>query len=171
MLAAIDATPLDQGTAHFQPSTVAITSIDVGNPATNVIPARATARLNVRFNDLHSGDGVHAWLAARCAEAGGARFDLQSVCSGEPFLCPPGPLSEVVSEAVSRVVGRTPELSTTGGTSDARFIKDVCPVCEFGMVGETAHKADENVALADIETLTRIYGEVLAGFFRRAWPC
>ena len=171
LLAAIDATPLDQGTAHFQPSTVAITSIDVGNPATNVIPARATARLNVRFNDLHSGDQVHAWLAARCAEAGGPRFDLQSVCSGEPFLCPPGPLSEVVSEAVSRVVGRTPELSTTGGTSDARFIKDVCPVCEFGMVGETAHKADENVALADLETLTRIYGEVLAGFFRRAWPC
>jgi succinyl-diaminopimelate desuccinylase len=170
MLAAIDATPLDHGTPHFQPSTVAITSVDVDNPTTNVIPARAKARLNVRFNDLHCGESIGAWLAARCAEVGG-RFDLRSECSGEAFLCPPGPLSRIVAAAVRRVTGREPELSTTGGTSDARFIKDFCPVCEFGMPGETAHKVDENVAVADIEALTCIYQAVLEGFFVRAEAC
>jgi succinyl-diaminopimelate desuccinylase len=170
MLAAIDATPLDRGTSHFQPSTVAITSVDVGNPATNVIPARATARLDVRFNDLHTGQSVAAWIDARCAEVGG-RFHLRTECSGESFLCPPGPLSRIVADAVRRVTGREPELGTTGGTSDARFIKDFCPVCEFGMPGETAHKVDENVAVADIEALTRIYEAVLEGFFARAAAC
>ena len=170
MLAAIDAKPLDHGTPRFQPSTVAITSVDVGNPAANVIPARATARLNVRFNDLHTGQSVAAWIDARCAEVGG-RFDLCTECSGESFLCPPGPLSRIVADAVRRVTGREPELSTTGGTSDARFIKDFCPVCEFGMPGETAHKVDESVAVADIETLTRIYQAVLEGFFARASAC
>jgi succinyl-diaminopimelate desuccinylase len=170
MLAAIDATPLDCGTPHFQPSTVAITSVDVGNPATNVIPARATARLDVRFNDLHSGQSVAAWIDARCAEVGG-RFHLRTECSGESFLCPPGPLSRIVANAVRRVTGREPELGTTGGTSDARFIKDFCPVCEFGMPGETAHKPDENVAVADIEALTRIYRAVLEGFFARTAAC
>ena len=170
MLAAIDATPLDRGTPRFQPSTVAITSVDVGNPATNVIPARAIARLNVRFNDLHTGQSVAAWIDARCAEVGG-RFDLRTECSGESFLCPPGPLSRIVADAIRRVTGREPELGTTGGTSDARFIKDFCPVCEFGMPGETAHKVDENVAVADIEALTRIYEAVLEGFFARAAAC
>jgi succinyl-diaminopimelate desuccinylase len=164
MLAAIDGTPLDHGTAHFQPSTVAITSVDVGNPARNVIPARATALLNVRFNDLHTCGSVAAWLAARCAEIGGL-FDLRCECSGESFLCSPGPLVSIVADAVRGVTGREPELSTSGGTSDARFIKDLCPVCEFGMPGGTAHKADENVAVADIEALTRIYRKVLDGFF------
>lgn len=170
MLASIDATPLDHGTPRFQPSTVAITSIDVGNPATNVIPARAIAHLNVRFNDLHTGQSVAAWIDARCAEIGG-RFDLRTECSGESFLCPPGPLSSIVASAVRRVTGREPELGTTGGTSDARFIKDFCPVCEFGMPGETAHKVDENVAVAEIEALTRIYEAVLEGFFARAAAC
>jgi succinyl-diaminopimelate desuccinylase len=170
MLASIDATPLDHGTPRFQPSTVAITSVDVANPTTNVIPSRATARLNVRFNDLHTGQSVAAWIEARCAEVGG-RFDLRTECSGESFLCPPGPLSRIVANAVRRVTGREPELGTTGGTSDARFIKDFCPVCEFGMPGETAHKPDENVAVADIEALTRIYRAVLEGFFARTAAC
>jgi succinyl-diaminopimelate desuccinylase len=170
MLATIDGTPLDHGTPQFQPSTLAITSVDVGNPATNVIPSRATARLNVRFNDLHSGESIGAWLAARCVEVGG-RFDLRTECFGEAFLCPPSPLSRIVADAVRRVTGREPELSTTGGTSDARFIKDFCPVCEFGMPGETAHKVDENVAVADIEALTRIYQAVLEGFFARTAAC
>ena len=139
-------------------------------PPRNVIPARATARLNVRFNDLHTGESVAAWLAARCAEIGG-RFDLRTECSGESFLCPPGPLVAIVATRYARVTGREPELSTTGGTSDARFIKDVCPVCEFGMVGDTAHKVDENVAVADIEALTRIYRKVLDGFFAADLGC
>ena len=164
MLAAIDGPPLDHGAAHFQPSTVAITSVDVGNPARNVIPARATALLNVRFNDLHTCGSVAAWLAARCAGIGG-RFDLRTECSGESFLCSPGPFVSIVADAVRGVTGREPALSTGGGTSDARFIKDLCPVCEFGMPGGTAHKADENVAVADIEALTRIYRKVLDGFF------
>jgi succinyl-diaminopimelate desuccinylase len=170
LLAAIDATPLDDGTPHFQPSTVAFTSVDVGNPATNVIPARARARLNVRFNDRHSGESVTAWLAAHCAAAGG-RIDLRTECSGEAFLCAPGPLVLSVTRAVRSITGREPELSTSGGTSDARFIKDVCPVCEFGMPGDTAHKVDENVALADIDTLTRIYEAVLDGYFHGERVC
>ena len=122
------------------------------------------ARFNIRFNDLHSGEGICRWLAERCAEAGDG-IDLRFEISGEAFLCPPGPLSRVVVAAVRAVTGREPELSTTGGTSDARFIKDFCPVCEFGMPGATAHKVDENVATADIEALTRIYEEVLQGYF------
>ena len=170
MLAAIDGTALDHGTQHFQASTVAITSIDVGNSAGNVIPARATARMNVRFNDLHTGDSVATWLAARCAEIGG-RFDLRTECSGESFLCSRGPLVEIVADAVRRVTGREPELSTRGGTSDARFIKDVCPVCEVGMPGGTAHKVDENVAIADVEALTSIYQGVLERFFASEPRC
>jgi succinyl-diaminopimelate desuccinylase len=170
MLAAIDATPLDEGTPHFEPSTVAITSVDVGNPAANVIPARAKAMLNVRFNDLHTCDSIAAWLKARCADVAGV-FDMRTECSGEAFVCPPGDLSRIVTTAVRRVTGRKPELSTSGGTSDARFIKDVCPVCEFGMPGGTAHKVDESVTLADIEALTRIYQEVLKDFLAKAPAC
>lgn len=166
MLAAIDATPLDHGTPHFQPSTVAFTSVDVGNPATNVIPGRAQARFNVRFNDQHRGTDVIEWLRARC-DSVGRPFSLQTTISGEPFLCPPGPLVDVVIDAVRQVTGRDPELSTSGGTSDARFIKDACPVCEFGLPGETAHKVDENVAVADVALLTRIYTAVLDGWFEQ----
>jgi succinyl-diaminopimelate desuccinylase len=170
MLAAIDATPLDEGTLHFEPSTVAITSVDVGNPAANVIPARAKAMLNVRFNDLHTCESIAAWLKARCADVAGV-FDMRTECSGEAFVCPHGDLSRVVTAAVRRVTGREPELSTSGGTSDARFIMDVCPVCEFGMPGGTAHKVDESVTLADIEALTRIYQEVLKDFLAKAPAC
>ena len=167
MLVAIDGTPLDDGTPHFQPSAVVMTSVDVGNRATNVIPSRATARLNVRFNDRHTGDSIAAWLHERCAAVGG-RFELSCECSGEAFLTPPGPLSRVVADAVRKVTGGQPELSTSGGTSDARFIKDYCPVCEFGMPGETAHKVDESVNVADIDALARIYEAVLQGFFEES---
>lgn len=164
LLSLLESTPLDHGTAHFQPSSLVVTTVDVGNPATNVIPARAAARLNIRFNDQHSGDGVCRWLAARCGEIGEG-IALRCEISGEPFLTRPGPLTALIAGAVQRITGREPELSTTGGTSDARFIKDVSPVCEFGMVGLTAHKVDENVPVADVEALTQVYEEVLRGYF------
>lgn len=167
LLADIDATPLDTGSDRFQPSTIAMTSIDVGNPATNVIPAQATARLNVRFNDHHSGAGIRDWLQAQCDAAGGD-IALATECSAEPFLCPPGPLLDHVIAAIRMVTAREPDLSTSGGTSDARFIKDWCPVCEFGLAGGTAHKADENVLLADMESLTCVYHALLDGWFRQA---
>ena len=167
MLAAIDGTPLDDGTDQFQPSTVTITSVDVGNATSNVIPAQADARFNVRFNDRHTAGDVETWLTERCAGVGG-RFDLQVKVSGEAFVTPPGPLSDLVAAAVKRVTGRTPELSTTGGTSDARFIKDHCPVVEFGITGETAHKVNENVAVSEVRALADIYQAVLDGFFAEA---
>ncbi len=164
MLTAITAEPLDQGSEHFQPSTLALTSIDVGNPATNVIPAKGTAKLNVRFNDLHRGADIESWLRAKCDQVGGA-FELDVEISGESFLTPPGELSDMLIKAVKSVTGRTPELSTTGGTSDARFIKNACPVAEFGLVGQSMHKADERVALADLDALTEIYLAVLQDYF------
>ncbi|MGE5147172.1 MAG: succinyl-diaminopimelate desuccinylase [Candidatus Eiseniibacteriota bacterium] len=166
MLDAATRAKLDDGTAHFQPSNLQVTSVDVGNPASNVIPARAEAAFNLRFNDKHTAKSVEAWLRRTFdAAAGGGRYDLAIKVSGEAFLTPPGPLSELIAKSVERETGRTPELSTTGGTSDARFIKDHCPVAEFGLVGLTMHKADERSAIADIEALTRIYQAVLQGFF------
>ncbi len=166
MLDAIIAKPLDEGSAHFQPSTVALTTIDCGNRATNVIPGVARAGFNIRFNDLHSGKALSDWLRKTFDQfAEGANYELEIKISGESFLTPPGKLSTVVSGAVKAVTGRTPELSTTGGTSDARFIKNACPVCEFGMVGQTMHKADERCTVADIEALTAIYHRVLTDFF------
>ena len=164
MLRAMDGAPLDAGTEHFEPSHLAITSIDVGNAAANVIPAKAEARLNIRFNDRHTGAGLEAWLRRHC-EAVGGRFDLGVKASAEAFVTPPGRLSDVVVAAVEAVTGQTPALGTSGGTSDARFIKDHCPVAEFGMAGGGAHKVDESAAIADVETLTAIYEAVLAGFF------
>jgi len=164
MLESITRDPLDAGTTHFQPSTLQVTSVDVGNPASNVIPAAARAIFNIRFNDAHSSASLTRWLEERFAAVGG-RYELKLHVSGESFLTPPGALSDVVSRAIEQVTGRRPELSTTGGTSDARFIKDYCPVAEFGMVGRTMHKVDEEVALADIERLARIYERVLDGFF------
>jgi succinyl-diaminopimelate desuccinylase len=157
---------IDDGTEHFQPSDLQITSIDVGNPATNVIPARASARFNLRFNDGHSGASLSDWLrAAFDKEAGEGGYQLDIHISGEAFLTPPGAFSQLVSEAVEAELGAVPELSTTGGTSDARFIKDHCPVAEFGLVGQTMHKADEHIAVADLDALTRIYLGVLERFF------
>jgi succinyl-diaminopimelate desuccinylase len=167
MLTAITGEALDQGTAHFQPSTLQISSIDVGNPATNVIPAEASARFNVRFTDRYDAKSVESWVRERLDRVGG-RYDLAIHVTGESFLTAPGPLSEVVAGAVKRITGVTPELSTSGGTSDARFIKDYCPVVEFGLVGETMHKVDEQVDVATLAQLTDIYEAVLDDFFARA---
>lgn len=164
LLAALDGAALDDGSAQFQPSRLVITSVDVGNRAANVIPASARAMLNIRFNDRHTAASIEAWLAAQI-EAAGGRLALACECSGEAFFCPPGPFSAVVERAIERVTGRKPALSTSGGTSDARFIKDVCPVLEFGLVGESAHKIDEHAPLADLAGLTAVYAAVLADFF------
>ena len=166
MLAAITAEPLDQGTAHFQPSNLELTTIDVGNPAHNVIPAQGKATLNIRFNDSHTPDSLLAWLRERFDAVGGA-YELEHFVSGDSFLTPPGPLTELVAEAAEAVTGRRPEYSTTGGTSDARFIKDLCPVVEFGLVGQTMHKVDEHTTLDDLARLTDIYAAVLRGVFDR----
>ena len=152
--------PLDQGNAHFQASTLALTTVDVGNAATNVIPAEARAGFNIRFNDMHSGASLERWIRDTVAVAGG-EVEITVEVSGESFLTPPGALSATLAEAITAETGLVPDLSTTGGTSDARFIKNHCPVVEFGLVGQTMHKSDENVALADLETLTRIYHRVL----------
>lgn len=164
MLAALIETPLDSGTAHFEPSSLQLTTIDVGNPTTNLIPAKATAGFNIRFNDAHSGAGLERSLRERLAPFG--PHELTVSVSGESFLTPPGRLSETVSAAIESVCGRRPELSTSGGTSDARFIKDICPVVEFGLRNATAHKVDEHVGLTELEDLTRIYAGVLDAWVR-----
>lgn len=151
---------LDEGTAHFPPTTMSVTTIDVGNPATNVIPAEARATFNVRFNDAHSSESLERMFRGSFDQKG-VRYDLETECSGESFVTEPGALSDLISDAAFAVTGRRPELSTTGGTSDARFIKRLCPVVEFGLVGQTMHKVDENVAVADIRVLTDIYAAIL----------
>ncbi|SMF67966.1 succinyldiaminopimelate desuccinylase [Azospirillum oryzae] len=166
MLAAITEHPMDEGTAHFQPSTLALTTIDVGNKATNVIPAQGKATFNIRFNDAHTPAGIEAWLR-RTFDAVGGAYELEVYCSGDSFVTPPGPLTELVAEAVEGVTGRRPEYSTTGGTSDARFIKNVCPVVEFGLVGQTMHKVDEYCSVEDLRQLTAIYESILKGVFSR----
>ena len=164
MLSAVLDKPLDDGTEHFQPSTTVVTTIDVGNPVANVIPARAEARINVRFNDLHTGASIKTLLRRRLDDIGGD-YELDARVSGEPFLFPPGPLSNLVAGAVEKATGKRPEFSTAGGTSDARFIKDHCPVCEYGMTNQTAHKANENALVSDIQLLSDIYQSVLDDFF------
>ncbi|OYQ35306.1 succinyl-diaminopimelate desuccinylase [Niveispirillum lacus] len=159
--------PLDEGTPHFQPSTLAVTTIDVGNPASNVIPAKGTAKFNIRFNDLHTPKSLEAHIRDVLEEVGGA-WDIKMAVSGEAFLTPPGALVATVSGAVAAVTGREPELSTSGGTSDARFIKNFCPVVEFGLVGQTMHKVDEHVDVEDIRLLAAIYDRVLTDFFAKA---
>ena len=166
MLQSLLAEPLDRGSAHFPPSSLQLTTIDVGNAASNVIPGQAAAALNVRFNDRHSSGSVESWLRERLDRAD-VDYDLDLRVSGESFLCPPGPLSDLVSGAVESVVGAKPALGTTGGTSDARFIKDHAPVAELGLLNATAHKVDERVRVEDLETLTAIYGAVLEGYFPR----
>ena len=160
MLNALVAAPLDHGSAHFQPSTLTLTTVDVGNAATNVIPAEARAGFNIRFNDLHGAASLEQWIR-RTLDGIGGDYDCAIEVSGESFLTEPGPLSAAVAEGIQAVTGLVPEFSTTGGTSDARFIKTLCPVLEFGLVGQTMHKVDEHVALADLEALARIYQAVL----------
>jgi len=159
ILSAIEAITLDVGTAWFQPSNIEITQLAAGNAATNVIPGKATARLSIRFNDLHRGEELVARIRALVEAEGGT---LEARISGEAFLTPPGPLSTLVSDAIRAETGLTPELSTSGGTSDARFLSALCPVVEFGLVNATMHKLDEAVALPDLETLTRIYMRIIA---------
>ena len=166
MLASITEKPLDDGTEHFPPSGIEITSIDVANEATNVTPASGRARLNIRYNDRHDGAGLEQWLRA-CCDAVGGNYQLDINVSGESFLTPPGPLSDIVAAAVEATTGRVPELGTTGGTSDARFIRDHCPVVEFGLINQTAHKVDEFAALSDIVLLTGVYQAVLERFFEQ----
>ncbi len=169
MLEAVTGEAMDQGSDHFPPTSLQVTSIDVGNPTGNLIPAKAQAAFNVRFNDRFTGEGVIEWLRERFerfVEPGqGARYDLETRISGDSFLCPPGPLSDLVSQAVESVTGLVPELGTTGGTSDARFIKDHCPIVELGLLNATAHKVDERAALTDLRDLSAIYRAVLDGYF------
>jgi len=159
---------LDQGTDHFDASTLAITTVDTGNPATNVIPAQCRATVNIRFNDLHSGDSLTEWLHSmvdQVAEETGISFDLRIKVSGESFITPPGELSDLIASAVRAELGVTPEMSTTGGTSDARFVKELCPVTEFGLVGKTMHSVDERVEVAQITQLKSIYSRILQEYF------
>ncbi len=159
---------LDHGTDHFDPSSLAVVTIDTGNPATNVIPAQMTATVNIRFNELHTGASLSAWLQLE-ADKVAAEFDLQISMtikiSGESFITPPGELSALVSRAVTAETGRTPELSTSGGTSDARFVKDHCPVVEFALVGKTMHQVDERVMVSQIGQLKAIYLRILGDYF------
>jgi succinyl-diaminopimelate desuccinylase len=161
------ARPLDAGTAHFDPSNLEITSVDTGNKAVNVIPAEARAAFNIRFNDLWTPQSLEAELRARLAAvAGVARYTLtMEPTNALAFLTEPGPFVEMVSQAIATETGRQPALSTTGGTSDARFIKSHCPVVEFGLVGKTMHAVDERIAVSDLEALTAIYTRVLAQYF------
>jgi succinyl-diaminopimelate desuccinylase len=159
---------LDAGTKHFGPSTLAITTIDVGNPASNVIPAEARATLNIRFNDAHTGQSLSDWIeeeADRAAKAFGIGIAARFQVSGESFLTEPGPFTELVARAVAAETGVTPTLSTSGGTSDARYVKDHCPVVEFGLVGATMHQVDEHVEVAHIRELKAVYSRILADYF------
>jgi succinyl-diaminopimelate desuccinylase len=168
LVARLSAWTLDEGSEHFEPSTLAFTTIDVGNPAVNVTPAEARAGFNIRFNDLHTPDSLSAKIeeiAASVKRTHGGEIEISRSVSGVSFLTKPGAYTELLSKAVVRVTGAAPEFSTTGGTSDARFIKDHCPVAELGLPGRTMHKADESASLADIETLTRIYQSVLELYF------
>ncbi|MDF1585667.1 succinyl-diaminopimelate desuccinylase [Marinimicrococcus flavescens] len=167
MLQALLAEPLDGGSELFEPSNLQVTSIDIGNPAGNVVPERAVATFNIRYNDRHDAASLERWLRERLDKAGG-RYELEVRSSGDAFFTRPGPLSDMLGQAVEEVTGRRPELSTSGGTSDARFIKRYCPVVEFGLVGQSMHQVDENVALADIEGLTGVYQAFLWRFFAAA---
>ena len=157
ILSQIKAIELDQGTEFFQPSNIEITELHTGNPATNVIPAKALARLSIRFNDLHSGESLVEMIRAIVEPGGGT---LTAMISGEAFLTPPGELSAAMAAIVEEVTGIAPEASTTGGTSDARFLSKLCPVVEFGLCNATMHKLDEAVAIADLDTLAEIYRRV-----------
>lgn len=165
MLDALSSHRLDEGNSHFQPSNLEVVSVDVGNSASNVIPAEAVARLNIRFNNEQTDQGLQEWIRAVCETIGGD-YDLDMLASGDAFLTPPGRLSTLIADAVKKVTDRDVELSTTGGTSDARFIKNYCPVSEFGLVNKTMHKVDESVELEDLAQLTRIYHEILMAFFK-----
>jgi len=161
---------LDKGTEHFDPSNLAFTTLDVGNNATNVIPGEARAGFNIRFNDKHTPESLTNWVtdkAQRLSEETGCRIDVTSQTSGVSFLTAPGKFTQLVSDTVASVTGQSPFFSTSGGTSDARFIKDICPVVELGLAGATMHKADECVPVAEISALTDIYSAILTAYFAK----
>ncbi len=161
-------TPLDEGSDHFDASTLAVVTMDVGNPATNVIPADAKATLNIRFNDLHSGAALTKWLEEQAALVDadfGTETEVKVKISGESFITPPGDLSDLVAKSVQAETGVMPEMSTSGGTSDARFMQHHCPVVEFGLVGKTMHQVDERVDIDQIRALKAIYSRILTDYF------
>lgn len=169
-LHALKARKLDDGAPGFDPSNLEVTSIDVGNPAHNVIPARAAAKLNIRFNTNHSADALLEWIrqsATEAAQEAGANVALRIVSQSVPFYTQPGPFTDLIVAAVTEAFGQAPILSTTGGTSDARYIKDFCPVAELGLRNATAHMVDEHAAIEDVRTLARCYEAVLARYFKR----
>lgn len=163
--AALTAAPIDAGSEFFEPTSIQITSIDVGNAATNVVPASAKLMLNIRFNERHSGASLAAWVRSN-VERYAERFDLDVSISGESFLTAPGPEIEALATAIAKATGKQPKLDTGGGTSDARFIARYCPVAEFGLVGKTMHQADESVPVDELRELARIYCAVLDKLLR-----
>ena len=168
LMVAINAEPIDGGTVHFGPSNLEFTSIDVGNKTVNLIPAEARARFNIRFNDTHTRQELRQLIETRAAKAAGGkvRWHIEwEPSNADVFLTPPGPFVDLVSGAIREVTGLTPKLSTTGGTSDARFIKDYCPVIEFGLLSQQMHKVDEHVATDDLVKLTAIYRRILERYF------
>jgi succinyl-diaminopimelate desuccinylase len=168
LMSALMAAPLDRGSAHFVPSNLEFTSIDIGNPVVNLIPNEARARFNIRFNDCHSQVSLKMLIERNAAEAaaGRVRWHIEwEPSNADVFVTEPGPFVDLVSGAIKTVTGSEPKLSTTGGTSDARFIKDYCPVLEFGLVGQTMHQVDEHTAVADLTTLTAVYRAILDRYF------
>jgi len=168
LIARLSSHELDRGTTHFEPSTLSFTTVDVGNPATNVIPAAARATLNIRFNDVHTAETLQRWIAEEAqslTNAVGFRIELDFVIGARVFLTEPGAFTDLVSRAVKKVTGNVPELSTIGGTSDARFIKEFCPVAELGLPGGTMHKTDECVPVEEIHRLSDIYASILEHYF------
>jgi succinyl-diaminopimelate desuccinylase len=168
LMSALMATPIDHGSAQFGASNLEFTSIDIGNPVVNLIPGEARARFNIRFNDHHSHPSLKMLIERRAAEAAHERVRWHiewEPSNADSFVTKPGPFVDLVSSAIKSVTGKEPELSTTGGTSDARFIKDYCPVLEFGLVGQTMHQVDERTAITDLATLTAVYRAILDRYF------
>ncbi|MCF8504985.1 MAG: succinyl-diaminopimelate desuccinylase [Caulobacter sp.] len=170
LLARLQARVLDDGYEGFQPSNLEITTIDVGNTASNVIPREVKARCNIRFNPAHKGAELEAWIAGTAAAAGegfSGKVSVTSVVSGEAFLTRPGPFTDLVAAAIKETTGEDTDLSTTGGTSDARFIRDLCPVLEFGLVGATMHAVDERVPVSQLHELQSAYQRIIERYFER----
>src|SRR5215813_10255258 len=168
LIVAVSDEPLDRGSTQFQPSNLEFTSVDVGNVATNVIPGQARAKFNIRYNDLHTQASLRELVETRLAKACGNRIKARIVwepSNSNVFLTRPGPFTDLAISAIEEATGRKPELSTTGGTSDARFISHYCPVIEFGLLGQTGHQIDERASVKDIEMLTRIYRGILDRYF------
>jgi succinyl-diaminopimelate desuccinylase len=168
ILSRLQARVLDEGYPEFQPSNLEVTLIDVPNTATNIIPGRGRAVLNIRFNPNHTGASLAQWIeseAQAAADDFGGKVTVEAQISGEAFLTEPGPFTEVVSAAVADIAGKPPELSTSGGTSDARFIRALCPVVELGLVGKTMHQVDEGAPVEEIRRLQAVYERLIARYF------